>query len=504
MSEWTGPAQLGESMASRRAKWLAIAVIVFATVIGGGLRLHDLGGGGVWFDELYTIRDVSPENTGYSPTRWLGYQPTKWLLAAQGVEPSAIPGERYDLYQSLGITTQKARLASCLIGLFMIPLFGWAAWRPLGPAVAAMLAVLVALCVWNVSWSQVARFYTQVGLFGGLAILFYLDAIKTGCRWRFAASTVLVVLAYLTHPPAITIGGALALDGLVQLIRRRPTGYRVWGWSWALASMAVCIAILIYERVNEKRGYDTFVGGQAMQSHSVPDIVVYLFIMLTPVLAFAALVGLVAGRRHRAVWVLGYAALIPVVVIAAVSVSGGFSHYRYTYVSMIGWLGLAAVGVWYLSVALRDRVGPMLAWSPAALLVVGMMPQLGSYLTTGNRFVEPFHLAWAAVGERIEPGDAVFSERTEIAEYYLQRDDVLDLPGALDLIDEQAAGRRAWLVRLSASSTGRRHWPLSSADRMQLIDRGVNAVWLPYREVSVYLLSPPEPEMQEDFEEARP
>lgn len=486
---------------SKRYRRIAILVIILATLLGGALRFYDLGEGGVWYDELYTVRDVSPENTGYSPTRWLGYQPTKLLLAVQGVSPSEIPGDSYWLYQSLGITMDKARLASCLLGFLTIPLFAWVACRPFGPAVAALIALIVAFSVWNVSWSQVARFYTQVGLLGGLSVLLYIDAIQSGSRWRFAASICLVVLAYLTHPPAITIGGAFVVDGLVQMIRRRNTNYGWWGWLWASAGMLVCISILLYEHANDQRGYSTFVGEQADGRHGVAEVFVYLFIMLTPALVLAALVGLFMGRRHRAVWVLAFAAMVPVIVICAVSLSGGFSHYRYSYVSMIGWVGLAAVGGYYMARALRERVGTVLAWSPAAIVFAAMMSQLGSYLTTGNRFTEPFHLAWEKVAPLIDDEDAVFSERFELGQYYLEREDVYNLPGSLNRIDEQAKGKQAWLVRLSTSSSGRRVWRLASDERMRLVDRMVNAVWLPYLEVSVYRLEPAEDrEVQPDSE----
>lgn len=482
-----------------RCRWVAVLIIVGATLFGGGLRLYQLGGGGVWFDELYTLRDLTSDHTGMGPTRWLGYQPTKLVLYALGTTPKDIPGERYWAYRAAGVEMGEARLAACLIGVLTIPLLAWAAWRPLGPGVAAALAVLLALCVWNVGWSQTARFYTQVGLFGGLAILWYIDGVTTGSRWRFAASTVMVVLAYMSHPPAIMIGGALVLDALVQLARRRPLNYGLWGWCWAAGSIAACGGIMLYERYWERRydftgaaggGIGGGGGGEPL-AQNAPMVLVYLVIMLTPVLVAAALIGWSVGRKQRSVWVLGFAAVIPALVIAAIAAKGGYAHARYAYVSMIGWVGLSAVGLWVLAHALRPRLGAVLAWSPGALLVVAMLPPLGSYLTSGHRFIEPFHLAYQAVGGQVEPGDAVFAERYEVAQYYLGREDVMDLPGVVEVMDERAAGRVAWVIRLSANSRGRRDWKPAHHPRMQLIFRDAGAVWLPRREVSVYRLSPP-------------
>ena len=487
--------ELGQAHQCTSRRWIAIAVIVLATLVGGGMRLANLGDGGVWFDELYTVRDLSSENTGYSPTRWLGYQPTRIGLLVQGIEPGDIPGRSYWQYQEAGITMGKARLAACLIGVVSIPLLAFGAWRPLGPGAAAMLAILVAMCVWNVSWSQTARFYTQVGLFGGLSVLFYLDAIKTGSRWRFAASTVLVVLAYLTHPPALLIGGAMLGDALVQLVRRRSVNYGVWGWAWGLGAVAVCVAVQLYEQLSDKR-FKAFTGDEAAllaqgaPDQSLPMILIYVMVMLTPALITAALIGWYAGRRQREVWVLAFAAVLPVVAVAAMSAAGAAAHGRYAYVSMIGWVGLAAVGLWMFSQSLREKFGGLLAWSPALLLLVAMLPALGSYLTTGHRFIEPFHVALRALSDQIEPGDVVFAERAEIAQYELQRADVLELPGRLSAMDEQAQGRRAWVFRLSANSRGRRDWKPGHADRMQLMFRDASAVWLPRREVSAYRLEP--------------
>ena len=221
-------------------------------------------------------------------------------------------------------------------------------------------------------------------------------------------------------------------------------------------------------------------------------IFVYVFVMLTPVLVAAALIGWFAGRRHRAVWVLAFAAVVPVVAVALLSAVGGSAHGRYAYVSMIGWVGLAAVGLWMMNRSLREHFGGMLAWSPAALLLVAMLPALGSYLTTGHRFIEPFHVALRAVEDRVEPGDAVFAERPEIAQFELQREDILPLPGVVSAMDEAAQGRVAWVFRLSANSRGRRDWPPAKDPRMQMVFRDANAVWLPRREVSAYRLNPPE------------
>lgn len=488
--------RMDETHASTKGRWVAVVVIALATLLGGGVRLAQLGGGGAWFDELYTIRDVSTENTGYGFMRWLGYQPTKLGLQFQGIAADEIPGARYWEYRASGVTMGKARLAACLIGVLMIPLLAWGAWRPLGPGAAAVLAVLIAVSVWNISWSQTARFYTQVGLFGGLAVLLYIDAIKTGSRWRFAGSTICVVLAFLTHPPAVLIGGAFVLDALVQLARRRPLNYGAWGWSWGTGTMLLCGGLVYLE----SQRFDAFVGseggGGAAVAQSVPDqslpmIFVYVVIMLTPVLVAAAAMGLLFERRNRTAWVLGFAAVAPVIGIAALSVLGQSVHGRYSYVSMIGWLGLAAVGLSAIHLPLRQRFGKVLAWSPVALVVVAMLPTLGSYLTTGHRFIEPFHVAWRAVGGQIAPDDAVFAERIEIAQYELGREDVMPLPGVLDAMDSRAEGRDAWVVRLSANSRGRRPWKPAESPRMQLIFRDAGAVWLPRREVSVYQLTPP-------------
>jgi hypothetical protein len=494
MSDQQVSIALGDAQTTATGRWLAFAVIVLATLVGGGMRFANLGGGGVWFDELYTVRDLSNENTGYSPTRWLGYQPTKLGLLAQGIGADDIPGRSYWEYQDAGVTMGKARLAACLIGVITIPLLAWGAWRPLGPGAAAALAVLVALCVWNVSWSQTARFYSQVGLFGGLAVLFYLDAIKTGSRWRFAASTVLVGLAYLTHPPAILIGSAMLFDAVLQLARRRPLNYGKWGWGWGLGAITACVGVQAYEMLADKR-FRAFAGdgaevyAQGAPEQSLPMIFVYVFIMLTPALIAAALIGLGLGRKHRAVWVLAFAAAAPLFAVAALSVVGG-AHGRYAYVSMVGWVGLAAVGLWLMSQTLRERFGGLLSWSPALLLIVAMLPALGSYLTTGHRFIEPFHVALRATADQIDSGDVVFAERPEIAQYELKRQDVLSLPGRLSAMDEQAAGRPAWVFRLSANSRGRRDWGPAKDSRMQLIFRDAGAVWLPRREVSAYRLAP--------------
>ena len=111
----------GDEAVSVRGRWIAAAVIVLATLVGGGVRLADLGGGGAWIDELYTLRDLSSENNYHSLTRWLGYQPTRLGLLAQGVTAEDIPFNRYWAYEDTGITLGKARVAACLIGILSHP-----------------------------------------------------------------------------------------------------------------------------------------------------------------------------------------------------------------------------------------------------------------------------------------------------------------------------------------------------------------------------------------------
>ncbi len=117
----------GAEAIDQRAVGELLVWLVGATVLGAGLRLHDLEGASFWVDELNTIR-VCADLESVHRSKVCGYLPTTIGLWLHGVRPSSISADYPEAWRELGVNEYSARIASCLLGVVSTPLLG----RPAG------------------------------------------------------------------------------------------------------------------------------------------------------------------------------------------------------------------------------------------------------------------------------------------------------------------------------------------------------------------------------------
>ncbi len=434
-----------------RLFWVYLLLI---TALAGGLRLYNVGQWSLWEDELFSVRSAS--NLGQVQlSKRFGQLPTAAGLMAQGVDLGEVRTDNTAQWRSLGVEAFGARIGPCLVGILSITLLGWASRRLLGDRAALIAALLLAVSPWHVFWSQAARFYTIQFLFYNLALIWYLRT----CQMRSTRLAVLaggaLLLAYLSQPPALVLSVVLAGDVLLCLIRRKPIGLGKAGWTAGLVSVAVCLGLLLYDKMHASADWEAW---GHLQGHSWKVIAASMVLRNHPVvLAVAALSALALIRsRPRLTLYLVLGAALPVLALMALSLGGSFYvHERYCFVVHYAWLALAAMGLAAVWESVSRHHGAWLAGSATAAVVVTLLWADLSYYTHGHR--RRWNDAFAYVTQHRQPGEdvAVLSSKgTPIARYYLETDDVLayaEFPTSPQKL--QALDRPTWLVLPAVSAT---------------------------------------------------
>ena len=137
------------------APWVAGAI----TLVGGLLRVFQLGIKGMWLDETFSVW-LANQGIG-DMLHWIikidQHPPLYYLLLHYWVA----------LY---GDTPYAARLLSVLFGTATIPLMYLIGRRLSGPVMGLIAAVLLAFSPFNIFYAQEARMYTLLAFNAAVAI----------------------------------------------------------------------------------------------------------------------------------------------------------------------------------------------------------------------------------------------------------------------------------------------------------------------------------------------
>lgn len=173
---------------ARHSAWLAIMIVLVATIFGGAIRSHELATAPYVDDEYFTAAH-------YDTRRSRLVNPAYYQLANISV---GVLGEN-----ELGF-----RIPAFLLGVFSIPLLFYCFRRYFGDTAAVFAALLLSINSWHLYHSQNARFYTGIAFLGILVLLFYLEAIRRG-RISFLLWHVLAgIAAVFFHATAAVFVGA--------------------------------------------------------------------------------------------------------------------------------------------------------------------------------------------------------------------------------------------------------------------------------------------------------
>lgn len=201
-----------------RAHWPALAVLL----LGAALRLYDLGGESLWFDEVFTVlfaQDSVPSILSYRAPVFvvLGH----YWTAQVGMGEAAV------------------RVLPALFGIAAIPVVYLAGLELFNRRIALTAACLMSISEFQIYYAQDFRFYSLFLLLTSLSFLFYIRAYRHG-RWPDLLLYALAsFLAYHTHSLAVLALVAQGAHFVLFWGRHRHTALR---WLGAQALIAVSLA----------------------------------------------------------------------------------------------------------------------------------------------------------------------------------------------------------------------------------------------------------------------
>ena len=193
-----------------RARWAAAAIVVTAFC----LRLGNLGGQSLWYDEAFSLLMARGDFGEIAGRTALDTMPPLyyWLLHVWGV------GVAVDFWP---------RLLSALVGTLCVVLMYPLARQLFDPKAALAGMLITAAAPFQVFYSQEVRMYTLLGVWCLLAGYGFLRGAHTGSRSGWVVFGLATALAMYTHP----LGGlpmekvreraAAALPQLLKVVREK-------------------------------------------------------------------------------------------------------------------------------------------------------------------------------------------------------------------------------------------------------------------------------------------
>ena len=382
----------------------AAAWILGAALVVGLVRFVRLGAFGLWLDEALTWADYHHALDGQISNP-LGYLLVGWTTELLG-----------------GVPTEPAlRLLPALFGWLCVPLTYWAFRSAAGRERAAVAALLVAVAMWHVFWSQSARFYTFAQATTLVGAGLWLRALMRGSTVRAVAGLLVVGAAVLFHPTSAFLLVGLVVAPFVPRIlgaRLGPASERValhigliallcglaalpWGWNWVRFHAA------------QKPLADP--------AHLVLTAAYHF----TPLLLAAGLLGsLLAIRRLRAtehepedrfVVVAAGVALVAFGVALGLSLMAQMTA-QYVFV-LLPWVALLAGS---LAVRLADAArGARVSIAVTLLLAAPALAETGLLMTQGYGGRARWREAYEFVAEARRPGELLVGHASKLGELYL-------------------------------------------------------------------------------------
>jgi 4-amino-4-deoxy-L-arabinose transferase-like glycosyltransferase len=450
-------------------RWIQYVLLAIITLVAFALRFYKLGEWSFWYDESYTLRDVR--------------RLFELGLLDQQISRSLI----YLVVNTLGTSEFTARLAPALIGVLSIPILFFPIRQMLGPGVALLASLFLAINPWHLYWSQNARFYTALLLFYTLALLVFYFGIEKDKPWYMVLTLVLLGLAVQERLFAVFLVPVVAAYLLILrfLPFEKPAGLR-WRNILILLIPSLLIGLLyslefIQDPQKWLRGF-TWVNNNPFWILS--GVIFYVGLPFMCMGAVAAIFMLV--NKNRAALLLALAAVFPLAALMALSLFQ-YTANRYAFVSLTSWLILAALGVWLLFTQSKG-----LGWVLAvgALLILTLEPISEAYLyyryQNGNR--DNWKAAFTLINRLKEPGDQVVVTNTQLGDFYTGeptqnyiRFDTENLP------DD---GSRIWFVEdnnLGEKIVDKLRWVETNSEMIANFDVHVRARNFKMR---VYLLDP--------------
>jgi 4-amino-4-deoxy-L-arabinose transferase-like glycosyltransferase len=369
---------------------LAFGVVVLAAA---GLRWWGLGAKSLWFDEAYSV--------------FVAQQPLleiPRLLRAYDTHPPLYYIVLHLWTTLFGKSEVAVRFPSVIASVGVVALTFLLARRVAGDRVGILAAILIAFSPFQITAAQEARMYPFLTLFGlGGSYALWL-ALEEGKRRYWTAYAVLTLLALYTHYFAFL----LVLTHVLYILLVDRSRARIRTWMLCLGLMAVAYLPLLPTLIlhvttaiarpnfrpdvsigalTDLMGLLSFGGGLfGMGTYFQRGVLPLEFraaILLPFVLLIAAGAAGLGGRRRA--YMLGYW-LLPVVIIAAVSLRWSMFYERYFSFVLPPFAILLAAGVFSAADALRGSGRVLATVSLLAMLASFNLPALAHVGRVGSGY----------------------------------------------------------------------------------------------------------------------
>jgi hypothetical protein len=458
-----------EKLENRLIQYLLLASI---TVLAAVLRIYKLGEWSFWYDEIFTLRDVS-RIFELSATN---QQVSRWLI--------------FGAVNFLGTNEFNTRLVPALVGILSVPILYFPTRKLTNIPTALMFGLFLAISPWHLYWSQNARFYTTLLLFYTLGLFLIHFAFEEDKPWYLVFALFFFGLAVMEREFAAMLVPVVAvyLLGIWLLPFEKPSGFRARNILIVLIPTLLMVAVGSYRYIaNPGAWYQGFGWINNNPIWILSGITFYIGVPFICVGLVTAVYFLL--KKDRGIFILAVAAILPGLVIILLSMIQ-YTANRYVFVSLTSWLILAAFGVWELFKLNRDRAWILVSGILLILLLFPMGENVLYYrYQNGNR--DDWKGAFELVSRLKEPDDLVVVTEKRMVDYYLDEDVGVNF-NDLDYETLAESDLRYWFIEdnnLGEKNPEILAWVAENSDLIADMDVDVRARKFKMR---VYLFDPSE------------
>jgi mannosyltransferase len=401
------------------------ALLILVILVAAILRFYKLGDWSFWGDEMFT---VGGREDGFN-----------YSLARQSLSMFLIQST----VSFLGTSEWSARLVPALIGIISIPVLYFSVRKILGPVVALVVVLLLAISPWHLYWSQNARFYVVLLLFYTLALINFYVGIEKDRPWYLLLSLIFLGLAAKERLLALffvpVVLGYLVLLKILPF--EKPAGLH-WR-NLAIFSLPGLVLALFFAGpyIQNISGWLDGFGHANNPPFWLLASVVYYVGTSTVCMSVVGAVYLLV-KKSRLSLLLSLSAVIPLLVMIGIS-SFHYTASRYVFISLTSWIILAGFAIVEL-VLQSQKHTKILALGVTLFLLLQPLGEDILYYRYQNGNRDNWKAAFELVGTRRQMGDLVVTTNAELADYYLH-EKTTDLRD-LDLARIESSRERVWFV----------------------------------------------------------
>ena len=408
---------LSKLESDRRYQYLLLGAI---TLLAAGLRFYKLGEWSFWFDEVF--------NTNRALNNYKDLESIIQTTVSHKFLPLSIILSG-PVVNALGNSEWNARLVPAIIGIISVPILYFPTRRLFGWGVGLITALLLALSPWHIYWSQNARFYTALLLLYTLALFAFFIAIEYDRPGYILIGFFLLYLATSERFLALWAIPVVASYFLILKLAPydKPPGFRARNLFLIILLPVIAVGVIeIFSLLTTGSGrffsrsffsdFEFFLMYRGDDPFRLLSFTAFNIGFPLMCLGFFSGVYLLT-KRNRAGFFFFIAAMVPVILLLLLN-PFVFTKDRYVFVSLFGWLILAAVAVKELLAQSQSNT-KLLATGVLLLLVADAASTDLLYYNVNNGNRRDWKGAFALIEEQMEDGDVLVSFWPDLAEYYM-------------------------------------------------------------------------------------